>query len=266
MFPLFASGFVALDIAGTFSIVGIIAGILLLIIWGLTVKNTTALFYDKKKIRATAMFGAPGLILLVVGIFLAATLQPMAAHIYIANYGGKDGKVEIAGESYPIPSESWKRIEIRSREQNFAIKGYLGDEVVFDTIMGTGTYIGNFSEDRIVIAEEVIYSQFSSLANTDDLGYESLESAGIAQFSTDVISDNIYDFDQSSPEQMSVSSSSSEVRAWDLQIMTQQEMLKRMMEALRQEEGGSTLDSLLQSLDTNDSGEVELEEEPLGDD
>lgn len=259
MYSLLTLGMAALDMTGTLRLVGLIGGIVLLIVWWLSVKNTTALFYDKKKIRATFMFAVPGLILLLVGIFLFATGKPMSSYIYVANYSANDGKVEVAGTEYPIESASWKMIEVRSKEDSYGIKGYLGDSVVFDTTMGDGSYIANLSDDKIVVAEEVEYSSFSFGSAPDDLAYELLMGPGIARFSESTISD-LYDFDETAPQTMSVSSSSSRVRKFDLQLLSQEEMFKMMMDALGSEEGETGLDSLMDALEEEEVIEEGAEE------
>jgi hypothetical protein len=253
MHSLFAQGMLALDMTGTLRNVGLIGGIILLVIWLMNIKNTTALFHDKKKIRATIMFGAPGLILLIIGIVLFATGKPMSSYIYVANYSAKEGKVEVDGQEFKVAAGTWEKLEVRSKEESYSIKAFLGDSAVFDTTMGDGSYIASLSDDKIVVAEEVEYSTYSFSSGSDDLSYEILMSPGIAKFSDNTISD-LYDFDESAPETMSVSKGSSSVRKFDLQLMSQAEMFKMMMDALGDDKGG-LMDSL--------GGDEEYDEEVM---
>ncbi len=255
MNSLLTLGLVALDMTGTLRTVGLVGGIIMLVIWLVSIKNTTALFHDKKKIRATVMFGVPGLILLVMGIFMFISMKPMSSNIYVSNYSPKEGKIVVDGNEHVIASGSWEKIEVRSKEENYSIKGYLGDSIVFDTTMGDGSWIGSLSDDKYPFAEEVEYSALS-IGGSDDLVYEILMDPGVARFSTDVITD-LYDFDNDSPSSMSVSSYSSKVRKFDLGLMTQAEMFKMMIDAMGEDEGGEEGD--VEEEDVEEE-EVEVEE------
>lgn len=260
MHSLLALGQLAMDMVGTLKIVGFVVGIPLVIIWWLTVKNTTALFYDKKKIRATFLFGIPGLILIVIGIFLLSTGKPMRAYIFVTNYGDREGKIEVNGDSYEIAARSWEKLEIRTKEDDFTAKGYFGDSVLFDTTLGQGSYISSLGGDKVIIAEEVEYSASSLAKASEDLGYEVLLGPGIARFSERII-DDLYDFDEEAPSTMSVSSLTSTVRKFDLQLTSQEALFKQFMDAIGSE--GGNLDSLLgeDSLDADlETEEGELED------
>jgi hypothetical protein len=259
MHSLISLAFVALDMSGTLRTVGLLGGIALLVIWVLSIKSTTALFHDPKKIRATIMFAVPGLILLAIGVVMFMSIAPMRSHIYIANYSTKDGRLVVGDNEYTVASGSWEKFELRVKEESYPVKGFLGDSMVFDTTMMEGSYIGSFSDDKIVVAEEVEYAANSFGSSPDDLDYEILMEPGIRQFSGKIISD-LYDFDKSSPSSMKVSSSSSKVRKYDLQLMSQAEMFKMMLEAMGEEDGeGSGLDSLLEGLGDED-GEDDMED------
>lgn len=262
MFLQFFQAMAVLDSTGTIRTACLVGGILLLIIWFAVVKNFTALFYEKRKIRATVLLGIPGLIMLVVGIFLLATSTPMSAYFYVSNSSDKEGKVEIAGTTTAIPANSWKLVEVRSKEDSYGAKGWLGDSIVFDTTMGDGSYIGSLGGSKTVIAEEVEYSALSFGSGSDDLVYEMIVGAGIARFSESLISD-LYDFDSDAPETMSVSSTTSTVRKFDLQLMSDAEMFQMMMEALGREsgedDGSSSLDSLFDAIGEEEGSEEEGE-------
>jgi hypothetical protein len=170
----------------------------------------------------------------------------MRSHLHVANYSAKEGRVEIDGKTYPIASQSWQLVEIRTKEESFPIKGYLGDSLVFDTTMTGGSYIGNLGGDKVVIAEEVEYSATSLGSASEDLAYEMLMSPGIAKFSS-LIVDDLYDFDEEAPNTMSVSSLTSTVRKFDLQLTSEADLFKQLLDALGDESGG--LDSLMNNLD-----------------
>ncbi len=261
MHSLLTLGLVALDMTGNLRTFGLIGGVVLLVIWWLSVKNTTALFYDKKKIRANIMFGAPGVILLLIGLYMMGSMKPESSEIYVANYTDKVGKIEVDGVSHEIASGSWEKIEVRSKEDSYAIKGYVGDSMVFDTTMGDGSWIGSLSDDRYVLAEEVVYAGSSFNADSDSLAYEMLMNPGVARFSSDII-EELYDFDNKSPETMSVSSQFGTVHKFDLQLLTQADLLKMMMDAMGSEgmeEGDSLLEEVIEeevpSEDDADGGE-----------
>ena len=158
-----------------------------------------------------------------------------SSHIYVNNGTSKEGKVEVGGETHTIAAGAWEKIAVSADGESYPIKAMVGDSVVFDTTMGPGSWIGNLGGDKVVIAEEVEYSSMSFGNGSDDLAYEMLLSPGIARFSTSVISD-LYDFDKAAPEKLSVSSGSGGVRKFDLQLMSQAEMFKMMMEAMGDEE------------------------------
>lgn len=256
MFTLQTIAMLAMDMVGTLKIAGFVVGIPLIIIWLVRIKNTVALFYDKKKVRATVFLGIPGIILVITGIFLVATTKPMRAYIYLSNSTDKEGRVEVDGSTFTLAAESWKKIEVRSLADTFAIKGYAGDSLVFDTTMGEGSYIGNLGGSKAVIAEEVEYSAMS-IGSGADLEFKILMTPGIEQFSTSLKSD-IYDFDEAAPNSLKVSSYSSKVRKWDLQLKSQEALFQNYLDALGEE--GMNFDSLMNALE-EDSLEGDYEDE-----
>ena len=196
-------------------------------------------------------------------LFLLAVLvingcSSASSHIYVNNGTSKEGKIEVGGETHIIAAGAHEKIEVSAEGESYPIKGMVGDSVVFDTTMGPGSWIGNLGGDKVVIAEEVEYSSMSFGNGSDDLAYEMLLSPGIARFSASVISD-LYDFDNEAPEKLSVSSGSGGVRKFDLQLMSQAEMFKMMMEAMGDEEleEGDVEEAEVEEGDSVDMGEEE---------
>ncbi len=250
---------------GILTTVAIIGGIILVVRWWLTVKNTSALFHDPKKIKATFIMLVPGLILFFGGVYYrffynpyrydpysysggdyssidSEPYVPTMARVYIANYSEKVGKIQVGDFVDSLTSKESRVIDIKSNKTSDTLRAWLGDSLVLDTIIGTGSYVGNFSDDISVVAEEVVYSA-NNYASTDDLEYIMLTHAGIERFSTESYED-VYGFESKAPQSMSVSSSTSRVHKWDVDLVTDEEFMKMLLDAIGKEDGESSLDAL----------------------
>lgn len=237
---------------------GLIVGIGLIVFWLVRIKNTVALFYDKRKIRATLFLGVPGLIFLVLGLYFRFTwtptyedylsdypdsissleerdYTPTLAYLHIANHSKKAGKLTVGDQTEEIPAGDWKKVIVKSSHDRDTLRAWLDDSLVIDTIIGKGSYIGNFSNDVTVVAEEVIYtsSTYGSSYNTDDLGYEMLTKPGIERFSASLVYD-AYGFDREAPATMSMYRGTTSIRKWDLSLLSSDELMSKILEALKE--------------------------------
>jgi hypothetical protein len=233
---------------GFFRTLGFIGGIGLIILWWTRVKSTVALFHDKNKIRATLMFFVPGLILVLLGAYYRfiwtpsyddysfaseypeVEYVPTLAELFIANYSDKVGKIQVGDFVDSLQPKEARQIDIQSKKDSDTLRAWLGDSLVIDTILTGGSWVGNFSDDITVVAEEVVYSAYSS-ASTEDLGYMLLSEAGLERFSTST-SESVYGFSSTAPSSISVSSSTGAVHKWDVSTLTNEELLAKLIEAL----------------------------------
>lgn len=232
----------SLDMIWNFKLIGLLGGIPLLIIWWLVIKGSKAMSDTPKLLLPTLLLGIPGLILLCVGIYLLVATSPMRANFFIANCTAKDGRVELEGHSYPVEVGSWEQIEFRTSAETFSVKGFVGDSLVFDTTMGYGSYIGTLGGDRYVSVDEWVYSRNLESVNMDDMISEILFSPGIFRFS-EKLNPEIYGFDESAPDQIDVETTSGDVHAFDLSLITQEQVFKEYLSALAA--GGIGYDSLM---------------------
>jgi hypothetical protein len=234
-----------------FKFFGLIIGIGLIFFWWSRIKNTVALFYDKAKIRATLMFFVPGFILVALGIYfrfiwtptwdssdymgsdyVAEEYVPKLADLYIANYSEKVGRIEVGSYKDSLQPREARDIVIKSKNESDTLRAWLGDSLVIDTIITSGYWVGNFSDDVSVSAEEVVYSTYAS-ASTEDLGYVLISEPGIERFSTDSYED-VYGFASEAPASISVSSSSGSVHKWDVSVLTTEELMAKLLDALKE--------------------------------
>lgn len=246
--------FLAFGIFGFFKGFGILIAIVLIVVWWTKVKNTTALFYDPKKIRATLMYFVPGFILLSLGLFFNFVWSPRyssgdyssdsynyveptptLAELYIANYTDKVGRIEVGDFRDSLDPKTARQINILSEADQDTIRLWVGDSLVLDTIIGKGCWVGNFSDDISVVAEEIVYSA-NIYANTEDLGYVLITRPEIERFS-EYTYEEVYGFSTEAPKTVSVSSSTNRVSKWDVDILTDDELMQLLMDALGKEEG-----------------------------
>ena len=239
---------------GFFRTLGLVAGIVLIFVWWSKVKSTVALFYDKAKIRATLMFFVPGLILVCLGVYFrfiwSPSFEPYSyssdydslpeeeyiptlATVYIANYSDKMGKIQVGDFVDSLKSKESKELNIRSKNDRDTLRAWLGDSLVVDTILERGTWVANFSDDISVVAEEVVYSSYAS-SSTEDLDYILLSKPGIEKFSGSA-NEDVYGFESEAPATMSVSSSTSRIHKWDVDLLTDEEFMRQIIEALGKE-------------------------------
>lgn len=232
----------------------LIAAIVLGVLWWTRVKNTTALFYDKHKIRATLFLLVPAILCLGVFIYKRVSYEPYdwgssydsyssgsdvdyvptLAKLWVANYSDKPGKIKVGKEEYTVASQAKEELDIKSKLDQDTLRAWLGDSLVLDTVITGGAWIGNFSDDITVEAEEVLYSE-NSWANTDDLGYILLTGAGIERFSTSTY-EEVYGFMSTAPSSITVTAGSI-VRKWDVDTKTDEELMNAILEALKSEGG-----------------------------
>jgi hypothetical protein len=248
----FLTGLSIYSLLGIFKTLGLIGGIVLIVIWWTRVKNTVALFYDKAKIRATMMFFVPGILLVIIGVGLriydysnrssysydsnddlSSVIEdyvPALATLYMANYSEKVGRIEIGDLKETFDPKDKREIYIKTKLTSDTLRAWLGDSLVLDTIITEGNWVGNFSDDVSVVAEEVVYSS-SSDTDTDDLAYVSVSQAGIERFSG-LSSYNVYGFGKEAPSSISMTAGSGPVRKWDVEALTDDAMMQKLMEAL----------------------------------
>lgn len=254
-------GFLGYGLITFFRTLGLIAAIVLIVVWWTRVKNTTALFHDKKKIRATLLFFVPGLVLLCLGIYFrflwtpeydfdygsgyssnsdSTEYVPTLANLYIANYADEMGRIQVGDFKDSLRSKESKELTIPSKKESDTLRLWLGDSLVLDTIISGGTYVGNFSDDVSVAAEEVVYSTYSS-ASTEDLQYILVTKPGIERFSSSTYED-VYGFNTEAPSTVSVSSSTSRITKWDVSVMTDEELMQMLIDAIGKEGGEAGLE------------------------
>jgi hypothetical protein len=234
-----------------FMVVGLV--ILGLWIWRLVQAEK----YDgaKTRVRATLMVGVPGLLVFGAGIYIHYILQPkvvndwmateslydtyeeidytpVLAEIYIVNKSKEEGRVRVGDQWDNVRAGEWEKLEIRTKKDEDTLRAWLGEKVVIDTVITKGTYIGNFSKDISAVAEEVMYGT-SYTKKTSDLKYEVLTGPGLLQFSRSVES-SLYDFDEEPPASKQMFQYQQYDIDWDLSLVEDGEMLKQIMELLRE--------------------------------
>jgi hypothetical protein len=246
---------------GLYALLGIGLGIVLIVLWITRVKNMTALFYDKRKIRATLFLGVPGLIFLLLGLYYrfiyipsyfdelsylddttynAEDYVPTLAYIHFVNKSPKPGRIQIGEQTEEVAAGDWKKINVQSKKDSDSLRAWLGDSLVLDTIITKGTYIGNFSDDITAVAEEVMYTS-STYTSTEDLKYIMLTGPGIEKFAFDLDYD-VYGYDSDAPASITMYDNMTVKRSWDLKLLTADELVEMYLEALK--EAGGDMESL----------------------
>lgn len=202
MTTLFTLVFIVARIRGLLRIIAIVVGGWLILAWLFKIRNFRGFFSDPAKRRATFRLLLPGALMAVWGIYFLFVVPdyptyvsppssysstPVAAPIaqlFIANASGKPAKLQGGKYITKLKPNAKEVVEIKSLDDTERLRAWVGDSLVIDTEIGRGTYIGNLSDNIVVIAEQIAYGSgrgknMAALAT----GYQVLEGVGIKQFS-----------------------------------------------------------------------------------
>lgn len=195
--------FVSLDWIWTMEWVGFIGGPGLLLFWWLVVKVNQGGIFEKGNKLATALLAPTGVILTILAIYLFFTTDPWRSEVYVVNRSNQEGRLELDGKSFTVGAGSWEHITFRNPSDRYAARGLLGDSMVFDMEASEGMYIGLLGGDKVLSAQEIVYTKDLRDINLNDLLFVVLDKPGLLRFSTTTTS-QIYDFDETPPMQKEV--------------------------------------------------------------
>jgi hypothetical protein len=220
---------ISLDWIWNFELIGFIGGAAMLLTWGFIVKVNSGGIFERSNVWPTLVLAPTGIVLLVIACYLFFASDSWRSQLHVVNETNKPGYVELDGKRFAVAAESWEEITIRSPKEWFSARGFIGDSIVFDTVMGEGAYMSLLGGDKVLEVQEWIYSQNHDETENDDLFYAILQSPGIVKFSEKRMP-KIYGFDESAPSSISVENASSDVHAYDLSILTQEQFMNVLIQ------------------------------------
>jgi hypothetical protein len=191
----------------------------------------------------TLLLGSSGLMISAVAIFLLIASDPWRSQVYVVNESKLPGRIELDGVSFPVAAGEWETISFRTPAESYSAKGFIGDSMVFDTVMGEGAYMSLLGGDKFLLVEEWVYS--SKDVSGEELVYELLEVPGIVRFS-EKTSPEVYDFSEDAPPIIEVDNALSTVHAFDLRILNQEQLMSEYYEEIMRK--GLDYDSLMEDL------------------
>jgi hypothetical protein len=236
---------VTLDWIWNIKIIGLIAGPITLFVWWLILKVNSGGVFEGNNLPPTLFLAPIGLVLVVLSAYLFLFSDPWRSKVYVVNHSQQPGYLELDGERFLVAAGEWEEISFRTAKETFSAKGYIGDSIVFDTVMGVGAYVSLLGGNKFLLAEEWVYSNDLEDVDRNDLVYELLEMPGIAKF-TDKVNPKVYDFDEEAPPTIDTENFSSDIHAFDLSILNEDQLMQEYYKGIL--ESGLNYDSLMKEL------------------
>jgi hypothetical protein len=220
---------VSLDLIWNLKIVCLLAGPALLFVWFLVMKVNSGGIFDRANITPTLVLAPSGIISILVAGYMIFFIPPLRCDVFVVNHAYITGRLELAGKSFEIAPGDWQEINFRNEAKRFSARGYLGDSLVFDTVMTEGSFLSLLSGNRYLRAEEWVYSQYLDDFDLTQLFSGILETPGILRFSEDT-DEKVYAFEEEPPSTIKVDRASSEIHAFELSMFDNSEQIREERE------------------------------------
>lgn len=226
----------------SFGVWGLIFSIVLVAVWLFMIKgNILSIVSNPQTRRTTLWLLLPAVILFAGGFFFAvlwprlshngygpgsgggapgsnnADPIPRLAHLYFANYSSDTGKVQVCEKTYWFPPFSKYSFVVQSNQNTEKLRAWVGELLVIDTLIGVGRYIGSFSKDSYVIAEQVGYrATGDTTRKQEELPVFIVSEPGIERFDKEFAFE-VFDFETEVPR--FVYENGNAPKKWDIKAL-----------------------------------------------